>query len=179
MSQFWQGGLLAIFAFLLAIAWDEYKAYRDAGRRDDALFATAEDEIDAIAATARNDLALVMEDLGLLALDPPLSLENPLDPIESGFWDVMKLNPPRALLRDRATLGKVRDVARRTDQVNEMIRSRETFRSTVVAFSGMSQRLSGYDRLIKRWLEELLPALDELKKTLRAARLQAEQSRPF
>jgi hypothetical protein len=51
---------------------------------------------------------------GLLARDQRLL--NPLDPIEGGFWDVIKLDPPAALFEEADTLARIRDVSRRTDQ---------------------------------------------------------------
>ena len=59
---------------------------------------------------------------------------------------------------------RIRDVARRTDQANEMIRSRESFKIVNAALTGLEARLLGYDNLIKTWLEELQPALTELKR---------------
>jgi hypothetical protein len=115
----------SLLGFVLAMAWDLYKERRERGRRDDAVLFAPKAEIDSIAATVKNNQALVRRELGIL---PGQHLINPLDPIEGGFWDVVKLNPPQVFLADEATLSQVRDVARRTDQVNEMLRSRETFR---------------------------------------------------
>jgi hypothetical protein len=78
---------------------------------------------------------------------------------------VVKLDPPNSLLEGKA-LTLIRDISRRTGQVNEMMRSREMFRASNQAISGYAQQLEGYDLLIQKWLDELFPVLDELEPLL-------------
>jgi hypothetical protein len=108
------GGAIAIFAFVLAVGWDVLRARRERTQRDRALLTAALAETEATIATASNDLGLVQRELGLLAKDQRLL--NPLDPIEGGFWDAIKLDPPAALFEEADTLARIRDVSRRTDQ---------------------------------------------------------------
>jgi hypothetical protein len=163
------GAGLTLFGFLLAMAWDLVKVQRERNQRDESILRAARDEVDAVQATVTNNRNLIQTELGYLGEQPPTHLVNPLDPLEGGFWDVVKLNPPRALVREPDTLARVRDVARRTDQINEMIRSREAFRVSNLAISNFDSRLRSYDELLQQFQAELLEALDSLRSGLDAA----------
>lgn len=156
------GGAVAAFGFALAMAWDSLKSRREQGRREKALLVAARGEIAAIRSTIQNNQNLVMSELSLL--DQGKHLINPLDPVEGGFWDIVKLNPPPALVRKLGTLATIRQVSRLTAQVNEMIRSREAFRISNLALHGFDERLRKYDELLQRFQGELIVALDELAK---------------
>jgi hypothetical protein len=96
---------------------------------------------------------------------------NPLDPLETGFWELVKIDPPQALLLDAEALANVREVARLVGQVNQMVNSREVFRVsspllTMRAADGTpswAEPLRGYDRLLDRFLGELLDALHRVQ----------------
>ena len=71
----------------------------------------------------------------------------------------MKLDPPA-----------LRDVSRRIDQTNELVRSREAFRVTNQALASFSKQMESYDQLLETWLDELLDALRELQPLLDEAK---------
>jgi hypothetical protein len=160
------GGGIAIFAFVLAWIWDVIKSRRDARRRDKSVLVSARAEIDSLIATVTNNLNLVRSELELLEEDK--SLVNPLDPVAGGFWEVVRTNLPESLIRDASALSQLTDVSRRTEQVSEMIRSREAFRVNNQAFSGLTFGLKSYDGLLERFQEELLAALNDLKPVIEA-----------
>jgi hypothetical protein len=119
------GGGIAVFAFFLALLWDVVQAGRERKRRDKALLVSVRAEIESLIATVANNLNLVKTELQMLKTGTRLL--NPLDPVAGGFWDVVRVNLPDALVSDSQVLDKLRDVSRRTEQVSEMIRSREAF----------------------------------------------------
>jgi hypothetical protein len=89
------GGLIAIFAFVLAMGWDIWKTWRDRRRRDRAVLQASLAEVEAIRATVQNNQNLVEHEPETL----PQHLINPLDPFESGFWELVRLDPPAMLLK--------------------------------------------------------------------------------
>ncbi len=163
------GGGLTLFGFVLAMGWDLLKTERGNRQREKSLFQAATAEVAAVSATVTNNQKLVRSELDLLSQQPPRHLVSPLDPVPGGFWDVVKFNPPRTFVRDPETLTNVRDVARRTDQINEMIRSRETFRVGNLAISDFHGILRSYDKLLERLQDELLGALATLQDALVSA----------
>jgi hypothetical protein len=161
---------LVLFGFALALGWDVLKSRRARRERDDALLFAALAEIDAVRGTVGNNQNLVVAELDMLSKLPRKTLLNPLDPVEGGFWDVVKHNPPQAVLASPEVLGRIRDVSRRTAQVTEMIRSREMFRVTGIALSNYEDRMQAYDQLLRQFQGELLDALDELKPALESVK---------
>lgn len=161
------GAALVILGFVLAIGWDVLKTRRVTRRRDVSLLTAARAEVKAIQSTVQNNQNLIERELQVLTEQQHLL--NPLDPVEGGFWDVVKLDPPRWLLLEPETLAQVRTVARLTAQVNEMIRSRETFRVGSKALSNFSEHLEKYDQLLIQFQSELLTALSQLHAALERA----------
>lgn len=171
------GGAIALVSFALATAYGEYGRARDRRQRDRAVLTAISEEVSANLQSAENTLSLVQDELKLLD-DGRRSL-NPLDPLETGFWELVKLDPPQGLLRDTAALADVRKVARLTSQINTMLDSRERFRATIPSMaalrdaSGQSpaiEMLRGYDKLIETWLLQLIVALDRVKPAIAAWR---------
>jgi hypothetical protein len=121
-DQVLSGGAVALVAFAVAWARDEYVRHRQRRQKDRAVLAAIAEEVAANLRIAENNRNLIRHDLGLL--DQGRSLVNPLDPLELGFWELVKLDPPRGLLLDASALAAVRKVARLTGQVNQMLHSR-------------------------------------------------------
>ena len=161
------GGLVAIFGFVLAASREAWKDWRVRLRRDRALLNAAEGELAAMRAIVEANLSLVVEELGLLPRKQHLSA--PLHPVDSAFWAGMEFDPPRTLLLERPALATMRDVVRRTDEVTELMRSRELFRIVNPALSQFTGRMMSFDGLLRDRYAELLDALAKLDLTLRRA----------
>jgi hypothetical protein len=156
---------LVVLGFALAEIGALLRGWLGSRKRDKALVRAARDEVSSLIAVVQNNQALVQRELGLLAQQQPQHLVNPLDPIPTGFWEAVRWNPPRQLAKGNA-LSQTRDVARRTQLVNSIIESRETFRMNNMALSGLHQTLQSYDQLLQQFQGELLTALQELEPLL-------------
>ncbi len=165
MTAVLAGGLVALFAFALATARDWLKDRRTRQRREQAVLRALQGEIASLRPGAENDLALVQHELQQL-LPGKRALLNPLNPLGTSFLDLVRIDPPAALIAHEDALPQLRDVARRAQQVDEMIRAREAFRAANQALSGLYDTLEKYDALIERWLSELLEALGRLERLL-------------
>src|SRR4051812_25403465 len=96
------GGIVAVGAFALATARDELTRRRDRRRQERSVLTAILEEIAANKQTATNNRELVRHELNLL--DEGQRLLNPLDPLELGFWDLVKINPPEALISDLSAI---------------------------------------------------------------------------
>lgn len=121
------GGGVAIFAFTLATARDTLKGRRERQEREQATLAAIREEITANKGIAEDNWKLLEREMEMLADN--MRLLNPLDPLGSGFWEIVRVSPPQRVARDERALASVRNVARLTLQVNEVLRSRENFRT--------------------------------------------------
>lgn len=168
------GGI--VLGFVLATAREAWRHRRDTARREKAVLAAVREELLANQQLLRNNQALLSTELEDLKRGQR-SL-NPLDPLEGGFWDLVKIEMPRAIANDPRMLSSVRTMARLTGQVNQMLRTRESFKTLSptltmrsLTYGGPSwvHPLRGYDELLIRFQWELLgetadllPAIDAL-----------------
>jgi len=93
-------------------------------------------------------------------------LLNPLEPLESGFWNLAKLNLPKSMDVNDGSLGDLQRVARLTFKVNEAIRSREAFRVTNQESPTFNIKLEGYDQFLHRLQAELLDAITDANRII-------------
>lgn len=176
MDSVVSGGVVAMGAFVLATLRSTWEARSERQRRDRSVLSAIAEEIEANRLTATNNRELIRTELKVL--EGGERIVNPLDPLETGFWELVKVSPPRDFARDATALASVRRVARLTAQVNEMQRSRERFRVAGPLLQRGNQaglpewvaEMRGYDGLIERFLGELLEALDQLEPAIRAWR---------
>jgi hypothetical protein len=166
---------VAVAAFVLATARDEFVRYRQRRDKDRATLAAIAEEVAANIRTAENNRNLVRHELQQLIPNGERIL-NPLDPLELGFWEIVKIDPPQALIHDTPALASIREVARLAGQVNQMLQSREAFRvasptltmHTREGAPSWARELAGYDQLLDRFLGELLDALHRVQPAVRA-----------
>jgi len=171
---------VAIFAFLLATGRDQYRLRRERDLRDRSVVAAIREEVRANRGLLENNQELLLRELKLLVRHE--RLVNPLDPLGTGFWELVKLDPPLVLQGNADALSEVRRVARLSGQVNEMLRSRELYRTTsapdamkqagLASLTGDTEMgstdkmLAGYDRLLVTFQGELLQAIEQLEPAL-------------
>lgn len=109
------GGAVAIFAFLLATGRDQYRLRRERDLRDRSVVAAIREEVRANRGLLENNQELLLRELKLLVRHE--RLVNPLDPLGTGFWELVKLDPPLVLQANADALSEVRRVARLSGQV--------------------------------------------------------------
>jgi hypothetical protein len=153
-----------VFAFGLATLGAWYRDRRTRQRRDEAVVTALRAEVQVLKPTAQNDLNLVRDELKLLPGGQ--TIDNPLDPLGSAFFELVRVDPPKSISEDADLLLGLRDIARRTGQVDEMIRAREAFTASNRALASFTTILGGYDQLIERWFVELIEALEALDASL-------------
>jgi hypothetical protein len=160
--------LLVVLGAVLATGYDQWKSWRDQRRRDASVLDAIRAEVAASRDVVKNNQALIATELKNLKLG--IRMVNPPDPLLTDFWDLVKLDPPRSLASREHGLAKVREVARLTGQVNQMLRSREiTWAMAFLPMSGGSpilDALEKLDELISTWQGKLLDALEALEPEL-------------
>ncbi|MFL5782443.1 MAG: hypothetical protein ACJ760_14095 [Thermoleophilaceae bacterium] len=160
MDPIVSGGVVAVFSFGIARGWDVYTTTNRRVKRDRAVVAALEQELKSDREITANNRELVRHELKLIGTgSSTLRLLNPLDPVASGWWDLIRLEPPRGLV-DADALVTLQHVWRRVGQVNAMVDSRERYR-VANPMSGMfAAHMKQYDELIDRFAGELLEAID-------------------
>ena len=80
--------------------------------------------------------------------------------LQNSTWDVIKINFPERLIKEKELLVKIRSLTQLIDHTNESIRSRENYRINNGAMNNYESRLQKYDNTI---LENTNDVLSRLK----------------
>jgi hypothetical protein len=151
------GGVVAtVIGFLLAIMWDLYKMRTEGQERTQVALVAITEELALNKKLIERNVALLRKDLE--GLPEKKSVVQPLSLLKTGFWDVAKVSLSRNALRPDKLL-RLRNVLALAEQVNEEIRSRETYRLHNGAMSNFHDHLGIYDGALLETLEELSSAL--------------------
>jgi hypothetical protein len=101
-DQVLSGGAVALVAFAVAWARDEYVRHRQRRQKDRAVLAAIAEEVAANLRIAENNRNVIRHDLGLL--DQGRSLVNPLDPLELGSGNSSSSTRPEGYSSTRQRL---------------------------------------------------------------------------
>ena len=96
-------------------------------------------------------------------LNKNIMIVSPLCSLQGGFWDLVKINLPRQFAKGDALL-EIRKIALLTDEINEAIRSRESYRNYNGGTSDYSSRLNSYDQLLLHQCLEIATLFEEIQK---------------
>lgn len=165
-SNEWLGGFISgvlatLIGFILTILWDIYKYRRDTKSRDDAVITAVNEELVAnVFICESNKNALGQE---LKFLKEKKSLVSPISLFQNSTWDLLKINFPKQIGKDKDLLKKIRNLTQLIDHTNESIRSRENYRINNGAMSNYESRLQKYDENILEFTNHILANIETLK----------------
>lgn len=144
----------------LTMLWDNHKFKRESKKKDEMVLSAVKEELVSNLTKLQDNRQLIEEELDVI--DKSKMLVSPLDLLESGFWDLVKINLPQELTKGDVLL-KIRKVALITDRTNEQIRSRENYRIHNQAMTGYISTLRLYDKMILSSIATLEKLLKELQ----------------
>lgn len=149
-----------IIGFILTIVWDNHKFRRESKKKEEIVLSAVKEEILNNLDKLQNNRQLIEEELKLV--EKSKMVVSPLDLLESGFWDLVKINLSQKLTKGDVLL-KIRKVALLIDRTNEQIRSREDYRTHNRAMTGYITTLHRYDNIILNSIATLEESLKELQ----------------
>jgi len=158
------GAAIAIFSFLLAMAWDMFKFYREAGEQEKVVFSLLQEELSTNIAILETNQAILQKELDIID-QSRMTLET-LVLLKTGFWDMAKIHPPKKLQKASDLFAKFRDTALSIEYVNESIRNRENYRLYNRALNTFNNTLKLYDQTLFKQQANLLITLRDLKAQL-------------
>ncbi len=164
LIPFASGVIATAVGSVLVMLWDIRKARSDRRQRERLLLAALREEL-------RTNMGIVRANHDLLRRENALARTNrsvlkPVSLLKDGMFDTLRMNMPQRLAADPPLLARLRDTERFTDQVNETIRSRETFRTTSMGLEHYYTTMQQYDRLLMDQGRIVLAALEELESRL-------------
>lgn len=160
LTGFLSGVIATIIGFIFTIIWDIYKYRRDIGSRDNTILTAIGEELRSNYEISTLNKNILLEEIKVL--DENKSVVTPLCFLQSGFWELVKVNLPSALAKGDSLL-KIRKMAQSTNEINEVIRSRENYRVHNGAMSNYSSRLKIYDQILLQHFNELNKLYDGMQ----------------
>ncbi|MBA7503854.1 hypothetical protein ES706_02475 [subsurface metagenome] len=157
------GVVAIIIGFALTMVWDNYKFKRESKKKEEIVLSAVKEELVSNLTKLQENRQLIEQELDLIGEEQRVL--SPLNLLESGFWDLVKINLPQKLTEGDVLL-KIRKVALITDRTNEQIRSRENYRIHNQAMRGYISTLRQYDRMILSSITKLEESLKELQSML-------------
>lgn len=157
------GVIAVIIGFALSMVWDNYKFKRESKKKDEIVLSAVKEELVSNLTKLQENRQLIEEELDLI--DEKRRVLSPLNLLESGFWDLVKINLPQKLTEGDVLL-KIRKVALISERTNEQIRSRENYRIHNQAMTGYISTLRQYDKMILSSITKLEESLKELQSML-------------
>ena len=127
------GGVIATsFGSLLTMLFYHLTYKKEKKERETAILLAFKEELESNSSIIEDNKKIIEEELKLLQEFSEKIVKTPLNLLESGFWDLVKINLPQKLVK-AGILVKIRNIVLLTNKINEEIRSRENFRiSTII-----------------------------------------------
>src|SRR5437762_1140520 len=165
----WWGGFISgvvatVLGFGLTMAWDYIKYRRETGEREAAVLRAVREEITDNTSVAEQNLMILTQEIQVLKEQK--SVVAPLQPLQNGMWDLVRLNLPQKLVKSPDVLSGLRQTANVISYMTETIRSRENYRITNGAMSNYHDRMRLYDETLLDLHQRLLASLHQLKEKI-------------
>lgn len=140
-------GLIAtIIGFILTMVWDIFKTRRDKGEKDKIIKKLIQDVLrDNLVYIASINNILSQE---LTILHQKQSVIANITILKNDFWDLIKFNIPKDLLKNNDLLKNLQDISTLIKFINESINSREMYRLNNQAMNNFCTSLEHYDEII-------------------------------
>ncbi len=143
-----------ILTILFVITWDGYNSKK----KEKSFYLNLGLEICINLISLNTNSELILHDLKVI---PKKQHLNPLKPLRTEVWDLLKFNTPDSLFKTNL-LGLLAILYFKITDINENIVSRENFRINNVNTSHFSSEIELYDKNLYRYIEEFIILLERL-----------------
>ena len=143
-----------ILTILFIIIWDGYNSKK----KEKSFYLNLGLEICINLISLKTNSELILHDLKVI---PKKQHLDPLKPLRTEVWDLLKFNTPDSLFKNNL-LGLLAVLYFKITDINENIVSRESFRINNVNSSHFSSEIEIYDKNLFRYIEEFITLLERL-----------------
>jgi hypothetical protein len=143
-----------VLTIFFIIIWDSYNSKK----KEKSFYLNLGLEICINLISLKTDSALILHDLK--CIDKKQHLD-PLKPLRTEVWDLLKFNTPDSLSKNNL-LGLLAVLYFKVTDINENIVSRENFRINNVNTNHFSSEIEIYDKNLFRYIEEFITLLERL-----------------
>ena len=173
IKGFISGVIATIIGFILTMLWDIYKSIRETKEREGRVLLAIKEDLNSNIVILSDNFDLISKELEYIKSGT--SLVNPLVPLKTGFWELVKIYLPKKLVKEDILI-KIRDIVRNSEHINEMIQSRENFRIHNMALTNFGAQLKKYDGIILEQMQNILDLIDQLSIPLGISKKDGKES---
>lgn len=143
-----------LFTIFFIIIWDGYNSKK----KEKSFYLNLGLEICINLISLKTDSELILHDLKFIDKKEHL---DPLKPLRTEVWDLLKFNTPDSLFKNNL-LGLLAVLYFKVTDINENIVSRENFRINNVNTIHFSSEIEIYDKNLFKYIEEFITLLERL-----------------
>ena len=143
-----------IFTILFVIIWDGYNSKK----KEKSFYLNLRLEICINLISLKTNSELILQDLKVIHKNQHLE---PLKPLRTEVWDLLKFNTPDNLFKNNL-LGLLAVLYFKVTDINENIMSRENFRINNANTSHFSSEIEIYDKNLFKYIEQFITLLERL-----------------
>lgn len=166
LSGFISGVAATLVGFLCTILWDVYKYRRDVSERDKSILKVVQHDLEENRQLATENKAMLKQELEVL--DKRKELVPPLLLMKTGFWDLLKANLPKKLIKNTDLLERIQALSLLASHINEEIRSRQNYKNASSMMSNYNETIKIHDGILISDLDRLTKGLDDALAILQA-----------
>jgi len=155
------GATITAFGSAILMIWDYFKIYKESIERETNILNAAEEEMANNFTKANLTLVLINQDLENRKSGKEIVI--PLIPFHNEMWALLKINFPKHL-SNFIIIKKFGNVSSDIDAINEIIRSRENYRTHNAAMTHYNDRMLIYNSILENKIGSLLFDLMDLNK---------------
>lgn len=163
LKGFISGVIATVIGFILTMLWDIFKSRGETEERENKVLLAVKEDLESNLRILNDNFDLIRQELEII--ESNRSVINPLVPLKTGFWDLVKIHLPKRLMKGDLLI-KIRDVVKYTEQINEAIQSRENFRIHNRALTSFGVQLKSYDQILVDNIKKILDLMKELSPSL-------------
>lgn len=109
LAGFTSGVIAIIIGFILTMLWDTFRFKRESKKREETVLSAVKEELVSNSIVLQDNQTLLQKELEIIDEEKG-SVVSPLNLLQSGFWDLVKINLPWKLTKGDS-LVKIRRVA--------------------------------------------------------------------
>ncbi len=143
-----------IFTILFVIIWDGYNSKK----KEKSFYLNLRLEICINLISLKTNSELILQDLKVIHKNQHLE---PLKPLRTEVWDLLKFNTPDNLFKNNL-LSLLAVLYFKVTDINENIMSRENFRINNANTSHFSSEIEIYDKNLFKYIEQFITLLERL-----------------
>jgi hypothetical protein len=166
MSGFFSGVAATIVGFLFTVLWDVYKYRRDVSERDRQILKVVQHDLEENRQLVTENKSMLQQELKII--DQKKELVPPLLLLKTGFWDLLKANLPKRLVKNTELLERLQALSLLANHINEEIRSRQNYKNASSAMSNYNSTIKIHDEILVSDLDRITKGLDDALAELQA-----------